>query len=112
MTRLRIAAAIAIIVALAAILPLAARADEGWTIDRFSSSIQIQPDGSLLITESIDVDFGSLQKHGIFREIPIEYSFPGDGKHNRIYDFELVSVTDATGTAWPYSRAASAPTSG
>src|SRR3990172_3402132 len=62
-----------------------AAADEGWTIDRFAANIDVQTDGSLLITEAIDVDFGSLEKHGIFREIPIEYD--SDAKSNRIYGF-------------------------
>jgi hypothetical protein len=82
----------------------AVRADEGWTIDSFASDITINQDASLRITESIDVDFGTLQKHGIFREIPIEYTLPDDDEHNRIYDFDLVSVTDAQGRAWPVEQ--------
>jgi uncharacterized membrane protein YgcG len=71
-----------------------ASADEGWTVDRFASEIVIEKDASFVVTETIDVDFGSLQKHGIYREIPIEYSIPGDDKHNRLYGLELLFVTD------------------
>jgi hypothetical protein len=96
--RARFLLTVAVVLLLAAAVPRDARADEGWTIDSFAAVIEIQTDGSLLITERIDVDFGSLQKHGIFRDIPIEYSSPGDDKHNRIYGFEAVSVTDANGS--------------
>lgn len=96
--------AVVAVLMLAAAAPRDALADEGWTIDSFASVIAIQPDGSLLITERIDVDFGSLQKHGIFRDIPVEYSLPDDDKHNRIYGFEAVSVTDANGKPWTYTR--------
>ena len=79
-----------------------AAADEGWTIDRFAANIDVQTDGSLLIVEAIDVDFGSLDKHGIFREIPIEYDY--DAKSNRIYGFQALSVTDAAGRPWNYEQ--------
>ena len=97
---MRVRTLFALVAALAmlfAAMPRDAHADEGWTIERFAAQIAIQRDGSLLITESIDVDFGALVKHGIYREIPIEYTVPGDDKHNRIYGFEAVSVTDAAG---------------
>ncbi len=100
--RLLLALVAALLFATAA--PRDARADEGWTIDSFASVIEIQTDGRLLIMERIDVDFGALQKHGIFRDIPIEYSIPGDDKHNRIYGFETVSVTDGNGKPWTYTR--------
>ncbi len=102
--RARFLLAVAMFALLVAALPGGARADEGWTIDSFAAVIDIRPDGSLLITERIDVDFGALQKHGIFRDIPIEYSIPGDDEHNRIYGFEAVSVTDANGKPWKYTR--------
>ncbi len=97
-------ALVAALALLFAAMPRDAHADEGWTIERFAAQIAIQRDGSLLITESIDVDFGALVKHGIFREIPIEYAIPGDDKHNRIYGFEAVSVTDAAGKPWAYTQ--------
>lgn len=101
--------ALAILLALCSLLALgrvapAVRADEGWTIDSFRADITIHKDASMTIVESIDVDFGTLQKHGIFREIPIEYTIPGDSKHNRIYRFHRVAVTDADGRAWPVDQ--------
>jgi len=52
-----------------------ASADEGWTIQRFAADISIQSDASLRVVEAIDVDFGAQQKHGIFRKIPVRYTF-------------------------------------
>jgi len=79
-----------------------AGSDTGWTIEGFRSEIVIERDGELLITETIDVDFAGLEKHGVFREIPIEYEY--DSTHNRIYELGVVSVTNADGEAWKYTR--------
>ncbi len=54
------------------IAPLA-HADEGWTIDNFQSDVTIQSDGKVNVVETIAVDFGSLVKHGIYRDIPNIY---------------------------------------
>ncbi len=69
-----------------------AHADEGWVITSFHSDIQIQLDSSLTIAEDIRVDFGPLQKHGIFRYIPVRYRY--DGTRDRYYDVNIRSVTD------------------
>lgn len=80
----------------------AAAQDTGWTIERFHAAITVQPDASLRITEAIDVDFQSLQRHGIFRDIPIRYAYDRD--HNRVYRLEVIAVTDAQGKPWPYEQ--------
>src|SRR5438067_9936069 len=82
-----------------------ASADEAWTIDNFHADIAIQRDASLQITEQIDVDFGAQQKHGIFRDIPVEFDY--DDKHHRVYLIDVASVTDATGAKWPYETSRS-----
>lgn len=65
-------------------------AAENWVIDNFQSQINIQPDGKVEVTETIDADFGSLQKHGIFRDIP--YIYPTD-QGNTIYtDLQILGV--------------------
>src|SRR5438132_6369723 len=71
-----------------------AAADEGWVIDSFHSDIQIAADSSLTVTEDIRVDFGPLQKHGIFRTIPVKARY--DSSHARHYGFNLESVTDGS----------------
>jgi uncharacterized membrane protein YgcG len=75
------------------------RADEGWTIDRLTVRYVIQQDGSIAAEEHIDVDFGRLSRHGIYREIP--YLLGWDARRNREYRIRLGSVTDATGRRLP-----------
>ncbi len=91
-------------VAVAALLAIAfgtpALADEGWVIQRFASDITVQTDGSLNIVETIDVDFGALQKHGIFRTIPFRYEW--DATHVRLYRLTVAAVTDGRGRVVPY----------
>jgi uncharacterized membrane protein YgcG len=66
--------------------------DEDWVISSFQSDITIDSSSTLLITEDIRVDFGSLSKHGIFRTIPLRYRF--NDKQDRYYLLEVRSVTD------------------
>jgi hypothetical protein len=69
-------------------------ADEGWAITSFHSDITIAGDSTLTIKEDIRVDFGSLQKHGIFRTIPLRYRF--DDSHDRYYLLDVKSVTNGS----------------
>ncbi|MBI4115981.1 MAG: DUF2207 domain-containing protein [Candidatus Omnitrophica bacterium] len=41
-----------------------------WEIKSFDADLIIQPDGSLLVTERIHVDFKGEARHGIYRDIP------------------------------------------
>ena len=84
-----------------------ASADEGWTIQRFAADISIQPDASLRVVEAIDVDFGAQQKHGIFRKIPVRYTF--DSTHVRVYRLTVRSVSDAQGRPIQYEASNDGP---
>ena len=84
---------------IAALSATPAQADEGWVITSFHSDIQIAADSKLTIAEDISVDFGSLQKHGIFRTIPLRYRY--DDTHDRYYDIKVDSVTNGS-RAVPY----------
>jgi uncharacterized membrane protein YgcG len=53
----------------------AAHADEGWVVTSFQSDINVGADSMLTVKEDIRVDFGNLQKHGIFRTIPLRYRY-------------------------------------
>jgi hypothetical protein len=64
---------IVLIVGLLSVTVVPARAEGDWRINRFHSDIAVQPDGRVKVTETIDVDFGSVAKHGIFRDIPYQY---------------------------------------
>jgi uncharacterized membrane protein len=78
----------------------AAAADTGWTVDSFHADITIRSTGVIAIAETIDVDFGDLAKHGIFRTIPTRYRY--DDQHDRTYALAVQSVTDRTGRPWTY----------
>src|SRR4029077_15113793 len=94
-TRAARLAAILALVALPLFLPTAARADDsGWVINSFDAQIQIQNDGRVLVTETLAVDFGSLQKHGIFRDIPVQYEWTKDPHKVRVYELQVLSVTN------------------
>ena len=80
--------------AAATLLAAPANADEGWVITSFHADIQIATDSSLTITEDIHADFGALQKHGIFRYIPLRYRY--DNTHDRYYEMTIDSVTDGS----------------
>lgn len=103
MTRAARAAAVIAVVIMSAALAMSARAaDDGWVITSFDAQIAIQNDGRLLVTETIDVDFGSLDKHGIFRDIPVKYDWPSGDRKLRVYELQVLSVQDASGRAWPF----------
>jgi uncharacterized protein (TIGR04222 family) len=72
----------------------AAAAQQSETIHRYEVTIDIRPDGDVLITERIDYDFGLEQRHGIFREIPTRV--PVDDRRDRITPVVDVSASSAT----------------
>ncbi len=89
---------LALLLALA-VLPARAFADEGWVIERFDVDIAIHKDGSFDVVEEIAVDFQGLEKHGIFREIPVLYEWEADQSKLRSIDINSVGVTDDRGAA-------------
>lgn len=67
-----------------------AYAAENWVIDNFQSQVNLQSDGKVQVTETIDADFGSLVKHGIYRDIP--YIYPTDQGNNIYTDVQVQSI--------------------
>lgn len=63
-------------------------------IDKFSAEIFVQPDSSLDVTETIEVNFIGAW-HGLYRTIPVEYTTP-EGFNNTLF-VKLEEVTDAAG---------------
>ncbi|WP_395809027.1 DUF2207 domain-containing protein [Archangium minus] len=61
----------------------AAAQDSGWVIKTFDVQLAVQANADVLVTEDIAVDFGSLDKHGIYRDIPIRYGH-GSTQERRI----------------------------
>jgi hypothetical protein len=98
--RYRWLAFLLLFVALAA-TPSAAFGQSGERITGFKVDIEIEPpEGALLITETIAYDFGSNERHGIFRNIPVRFSY--DDSNDRIYPLEVLSVTGSPGTPAEY----------
>ncbi len=82
-------------------IPVSAQSDAGWEITNFHSDITLNPQTIVDVTETIDVDFRSLDKHGIYRNIPIKYSSKlGNSLNIR---FKLKSITNSTGQKIPVS---------
>jgi len=75
-----------------------AEADEGWVIVQFDADYQIRQDGSVDVIEDIRVDFGPQRKHGILRDIPVEYEWDDDqngvADHTRRTTIQVAGVTD------------------
>ena len=71
-----------------------ASADEAWVINSFQSTIRVNTNSTIAVVEDIRVDFGGVQKHGIFRTIPVRYVY--DNRQDRYYNLNINSVTDGT----------------
>jgi uncharacterized membrane protein len=69
-------------------------------IDAYRVDIRIEPNGDLTITEQIEYDFGSEERHGIFRDIPTTLRY--DDEHDRRYPLEVLSVATSEGTPDDY----------
>ena len=86
--------ALGVLAAFVLAAPASAQASE--TIDRYGVEIVIENDGDLRITETIDYDFASNERHGIIREIPTTFRY--DDTYDREYPLTVESVS-ATGDA-------------
>jgi hypothetical protein len=65
-------------------------------ISAYDVDIVIEPEGSLLVVERIAYDFGGLERHGIFRDIPVRLHY--DDTYDRIYRVDVLSVEGSPGT--------------
>jgi hypothetical protein len=92
-------------VAVAALILVAgtgARAQGGSErIPSYDVRIDILSTGDLVIMERIDYDFGTSQRHGIFRDIPIRFRY--DDRYDRIYPMRVISVEGSPGTPDRYA---------
>lgn len=78
-----------------------ARAEE---VSFFSGAITIQTNSSIVVTENIGYDFGTLERHGIYRDIPYQYQARG-GNYN--LDINILSVQDESGAKVSYTESRS-----
>ena len=65
-------------------------------IPSYGVDIQIDPDGSIEVVETIAYDFGSTPHHGIFRDIPTAVPYEPDDRYERVFPLDVQSVTSAT----------------
>ena len=70
-----------------------------FTIDKFHSDIMINEDSSIIVKETIDVEFHQ-QRHGIYREVPFRYR--DDFGKMITTPTKVLSVVDGSGKAWKY----------
>lgn len=68
------------------------RALEDWQIDRFEVHMQLNSNGELYVEETINADFGILEKHGIFRDVPFKYLNSLFHRRDIEIDIEKVAV--------------------
>jgi uncharacterized membrane protein YgcG len=76
------------------VTPALGGTEEGWVIRSFDAQYEIKPGGTVVATEDLRVDFGALERHGIFRDIPVEYVY--NEESNRRIDITDLSVTDGS----------------
>jgi uncharacterized membrane protein YgcG len=60
----------------------------------YDARVTIRHDGSILVSERITYDFGTDQRHGIFRVIPVRFRY--NGRYDRIYPIDVWSVLSDT----------------
>lgn len=69
-------------------------------IDNFSATIKINTDASLDVSEKIEYNFGAINKHGIIRDIPVNYKARGGNFNLRVSN---VKVEDENGLGYLFS---------
>ena len=83
------------------LIPTAGAQGEEEYIDDFQAVVQINPDSTVNVIETIVYNFGDLQRHGIYRDIPYRY-FARGGRFT--VGFKVLGVTDESGQALPYQE--------
>ena len=74
----------------------------GEHIKNFDANIVINKDATINIVEKIDYDFGSLERHGIYRQVPTIWKNK-QGKKYRL-DYANISVVDEKNIPYQFSR--------
>src|SRR4051812_43244431 len=72
-------------------------------ITRYDVDVTIQPNGELLVRETIDYDFGSVPHHGIYRDVLNRVDYPPKPNHDRVYPLEVLSVRASESTPADYT---------
>jgi uncharacterized protein (TIGR04222 family) len=70
-------------------------------IPSYDVQLQIAANGDLHVVETIAYDFGSIQRHGIYRDIPTRLRF--DETYDRLYPLHVDAVSASPGTPVGYA---------
>jgi len=71
-------------------------------IQHFDDTVVISADGTVEVTENIEVRFSGTNWHGIYRSIPVEYTDPHGFDYKLLID--PIAVTDDTGHRLKYEQ--------
>jgi len=63
-----------------------------WYIKSYDVELKVEPNSELKIIENLIVDFGYENKHGIYRDIPVDFNDPSGKKHK--IEIKDIFVTD------------------
>ncbi len=72
-------------------------------ITSYHSDVTIDPNGTIVVHETIDYDFGVVPHHGIYRDIPVRTDQSGKSGYDRVYPLTVESVQGSVGTPVQYS---------
>ncbi len=64
--------------------------DTGWIINSYESQMHVLESGSVEVEEHIAVDYNTLQKHGIFKDIPYVYDLNGEKYYTTVQVDEVI----------------------
>jgi len=95
-------ALVAVVVVLVTSMAGTASAQAGEVIRGYDVVIHVEDDGALLIDETIEYDFGSAQRHGILRDIPVRLRY--DDRYDRVYPLDVLEVRASPGTPAEYQE--------
>lgn len=90
--------------------------ESGWYIAEFNAVYRVERDGTVAVEERIVVDFGVLERHGIFRDLVRYGPCPADDEERdpavggcpagatRKWEYRDFTVENDQGTAWKFGR--------
>jgi len=92
---------------LSATFGVALSASAAERIEQFTTDLTLQADGSVLVSEEIVYDFGSDQRHGIFRELSTDHNQAASAWYkNRFVSYDVILV-ERNGVAEPFTQTGS-----
>ena len=69
-------------------------------ITGYDVDIDVEATGSIAVTETIDYDFASNDRHGIYRDVPVRLEW--NERYERVYPLKVLSVEGSEGTPDEY----------